>query len=372
VGVNNNNVFKNMNRADMHIVGYDGHSDIGRTVPGSLRTGPDEVGSKLIFTGLCAGKDNIHNMKERYPGAQILTTFNSSYFNTEDRPTGKVMTRSENLNVLMELVKGAVRKDDWATINTNIRQNAVLFPYSHVMPGGTNYISPIHTDIRRKVLDADHDGQADYLDKFANLDTFKVQTDTAREFQPVAPTRPAEVLDGTVTHLAAQALNTATGYNNVTQDYKKQNILGNGYFDPKPGEKAIVKFERTQVEGQTTLLMTVNAHYAHMSVESLRAVAAYEFIQQIAKDENLTGADAKLMGLTFSAFSILYDESRWGRDEVIWNNLLTTLGLPTELSMDPIAALLNDEHHDYSGNTTHVQKWKQQLPPTVVAALNRG
>ncbi|MEW5853653.1 MAG: hypothetical protein AB2A00_33060 [Myxococcota bacterium] len=371
VGVNQNNIFKDMNREDVHIVGYDGHSDIGRTVPGSLRGAPNEVGKKLIFTGMCAGKDNLHNMRERFPDAQVITTFTSSYFNTEERNGGKVMSRSENFNTLMELINGAVKKQDWEQINENIRDNAVLFPWSHVMPGGTNYISPAHTEIRRKVLDTDHDGQADYLDKFANFDTFKVATDTAREFQPLPPSHPAETLEGTVPHLAAQALNTATGYNGVTHDYKKQNVIGAGYFEPKAGEKAIVKFERTQVDGQTVLHMSVNSHYAHMSVEALRAVAHYEFIQQIGQDQGLSTVDRKLMGLTFAAFSIMYDEARWGRDETIWTNLLKALGLPAEIPFAPIRSLLDEEHHDYSGNMTHVREWKRQIPQPVLDALGR-
>src|SRR5690606_27079122 len=132
-------------------------------------------------------------------------------FNTAERDGGKVMTRSENFNVLMELVEGVSERRGWESINKDIRDDAVLFPYHHPMAGGTNYISPIHTHIRRKVLDSDHDGQADYLDKLVNCDTFKEATDTAREFTAIPPTHPVEKLDGTVPHLAVQALNTATG-----------------------------------------------------------------------------------------------------------------------------------------------------------------
>ncbi|MBI5495283.1 MAG: hypothetical protein HY904_09645 [Deltaproteobacteria bacterium] len=370
VGINRDDLFRDMNKEDVHIVGYDGHSDLGRTVPDALVNSPDSKGKKLIFTGLCAGKDNIHNMRERYPDAQVLTTFTSSYFDTTTRAGKKVMNESENFNTLMEVVEGSVKRLSWEKLNDNIRENGVLFPWSHVMPGGTNYISPVHTEIRRKVLDTDHDGQADYLDKFANFDTFKPTADTLREFDAVTPSRPAEVLEGTVPHLAAQALNTGTGYNSVTQDYKKQNILGDGYFTPKAGEKAIVRFEKdTAPDGSKILKMQVNANHAHMSVEGLRAVASYEFIQTIAKEQNLTGVDAKLMGLTFAAFSILYDQSRWGRDETIWTGMLRHLGLPENIPFGPISKLLDEEHHDYSGNMEHVRKFKAALPADILARL---
>ena len=367
--VNRSDIFAEMDEPDMHIVGYDGHSDIGRTIPGSLRGAPDADGKKLIFYGLCAGKDNLDNVRERYPDAQLLTTFTSSYFNTTERDGKKVMTRSENFNVLMELVEGTVKGSDWETINREIRRDAILYPYHHVMPGGTNYISPAHTAIRRKALDSDNDGQADYLDKFANFDTFKVATDTRREFEAIKPSRPADVLDGTVTHLAAMALNTATGYNSVTSKYKDGNIIGDGYFEPKDGETAIVKFERATVDGERVVKMKVNSHYAHMSAEALRAVAQYEFIQLMGDEAQLSPVDQKLMGLTFAAFSIMYDMERWGRDDAIWQGVLATLGLPEQLSMQPIRSLLDAEHHDYSGNMEHVRKWKAQIAPELLAAL---
>lgn len=371
VGENHNSVFEDMDEKDVHIVGYDGHSDIGRAIPASLRRGDAEEGKKLIFYGLCAGKDNLNNVRGQYPNAQVITTFNSSYFNTKDVNGKKVMSRSENFNVLMQLIDGAVKNSNWDTINNNIRQKAILYPWSHVMPGGTNYISPVHTLIRAKVLDSDHDGQADYLDKLVTFDTHKVATDTAREFTAIEATHPVDLLDGTVPHLAAMALNTATGYNTETQKYKKQNIIGNGYFKPEAGDTRIVKFERTKIEGQDVLLMQVNANYAHMSVEALRAVAHYAFIMEMGGERNLSTVDKKLMALTFAAFSINYDEARWSRDSAIWNGLLETLNLPRDLPMRELLNLIDEEHHDYSGNMTHVRKYKESLSADALAALEQ-
>jgi hypothetical protein len=368
---NRDNIFDKMNDDKFHIVGYDGHSDIGRAVPEALEGAPASTGKKLIFTGLCAGKDNIHALQDKYPDAQVLTTFNSSYFNTTDVGGGKKrMSRSENFNVLMSVVENAVDRRPWTTINQDIRDNAVLFPWSHVMPGGTNYISPAHTMIRRRVLDQDHDGQADVLDRLFNVDTTRVNEDTAREFNPVTSDRPADKLDGTRVHLAAMGLNTATGYNSVTQPYKKSNIIGDGYFQPQPGETAVVKFEKTKVEGQDVLLMKVNAQYAHMSTESLRAVAHYQFIQDTCGSMDVV--DRKLMGLTFGAFSIMYDRGGYSRDPAIWRGLLKAAGLPTDISMSKIQSLLDAEHHDYSGNTTHVKEWRASLPASVIDALKAG
>jgi subtilisin-like proprotein convertase family protein len=370
IQVNRDSIFNKMDDPKFQIVGYDGHSNIGRNIPASLNRAPQSNGKKLIFYGLCAGKDNLHNVREQFPDAQLLTTFNSSYFNTRTDNGKKVMTRSENFNVLMELIDGAVHRKDWKKINNEIKRDAVLYPWHHPMAGGTNYISPIHTDIRRTVLDSDNDGQADYLDKLVTFDSQRVATDTRREFDPVDPGRPADKLDGTIVHMATQALNTATGYNSKTKAYKKGNIIGDGYFTPNASEQGtIVKFERTQKDGETVLLMKVNKNYAHMSVESLRAVAQYSFIKEIAGDEGLNATDSKMMALTFAAFSIMYDNARWGRDDAVWKGLLEQFNLPPGIPFDPIRRLLDDEHHDYSGNMTHVREWKKAIDPSVLAEL---
>jgi hypothetical protein len=268
----------------------------------------------------------------------------------------------------MELAEGAAHRRGWDDINDNIRDRAVFYSWYHPMPGGTNYISPVHTKTRRKVLDSDHDGQADYLDKLVNFDTYKVATDTAREFSPIAPSHPVESLDGTVTHLAAMALNTATGYNTETKPYKKQNIIGGGYFEPGPDDKEIVRFEKdTAPDGAEFYRMTVNANYAHMSVEALRAVAHYRFVMEM--DSSLGDVDRKLMGLVFAAFSINYDEAYYSRDPKIWEGLLQQMNLPADIPMRPILSLLDDEHHDYSGNRTHIREWKEDIPADALAAL---
>jgi subtilisin-like proprotein convertase family protein len=366
---NRDTIFEDMDLEETHIVGYDGHSDIGRNIPASLRTGDEAVGDKLIFYGLCAGKDVLSRVRSQYPNSQILTTFNSSYFRTKDVNGRKVMTHSENFNALMQVIDGAVHRHDWKKINENIRRKAIMYPWSHPMPGGQNYISPIHTDIRRQVLDSDHDGVADILDKFVHFDLHKIATDTAREWQPIEPGRDADVLDGTLVHLATMALNTATGYNSETKAWKKQNIVSAGFYDPEPGDDRIVRFEDAEIDGKQVLELRVNKQFAHMSVEGLRGAVHYQFMREIADTRGLSETDGKLMGLVFAAFSINYDEARWGRDDHIWTGLLEHLNLPADLPLAPLKRILNDEKHDYSGNRAMIRKWKESIPQAVIDQL---
>ncbi len=203
----NRDIFDEMDNSEFQIVGYDGHSNIGRTIRYALENAPDKAANKkLIFYGLCAGKDNIFRVREKYPDAQIMTTHNSSYFRTSKGPDGKSrMVESENFNALMQVINGIAERKDWKGIREDIKNKAIPWYWKnyHALPGGMNYITPIDTNIRRMGLDTDFDGQADPIDKLVNFNTFSVREDTAAEFEPVDPGVPADQLDGTNVTTAA-------------------------------------------------------------------------------------------------------------------------------------------------------------------------
>lgn len=366
--VNHNSIFDDMGDENMHILGYDGHSDFGRAVPDSLRGAPEEAGKKLVFTGLCSGKDNINTVRDAYPDAQLLTTYTSSYFNTTKVDGKTQMSRSENFNTLMVLVKDSIKRKPWTTINKDIRDEAILFPWNHVMPGGTNYISPVHTMIRRRLLDTDHDGQADILDKLVDFDTHNVNENTYNEFVATDPGYPADKLDGSRVHIATMGLNTETGYNSETQDYKRSNIIGGGFFEPKPGDP-ILRFDKDVVDGQKVLYLRVNKNYAHMSADALRAVASYQMIQDISVDSHRKPQENKLLGLIFATASLAYDSGWSSRDQQIWSGLLGAMNLPQDIPFAPFKRLIDAEHHDYTGNMTHVRTLLKDLPASTIDAL---
>ncbi len=391
----NRDIFDEMDNPEFHIVGYDGHSNIGRTIRYALERAPDEAANKkLIFYGLCAGKDNIFRVREKYPDAQIMTTHNSSYFRTSKGPDGKSrMVESENFNALMQVINGIAEKKDWKAIRSDIKNKAIPWYWKnyHALPGGMNYITPIDTNIRRMALDSDFDGQADPIDKLVNFNTFSVREDTRAEFEPVDPGVPADQLDGTKIHTAAASLNTAVLYNPLTKPYNDTGrVIGGGFFEGTPDDP-IVKFEKSELNGEPVWILKVNKHYAHMSEEALRAVASFEWNEQIYRENpelyskrwrnelpwsersNPTAADRKLMGLTLATFSLAYDmkDAYFGphrRDREIWDNLLEYYNLP-DLNYRDIYKLIYDEEHDYSGSPKMVNNWKKKIPADVLAAM---
>ncbi|MCA9538974.1 MAG: hypothetical protein KC620_08795, partial [Myxococcales bacterium] len=388
-------LFKPMADKSVHIVGYDGHSDIGRNIRHALENAPDASGPKLIFYGLCAGKDALFRVRARYPESQVLTSFNSTYFRTEPGPDGvRRMVESENFNVLMEVLAGIAGRKDWAAIREGIVQRAIprYWKAHHALPGGMNYVTPIDTGLRRNVLDSDRDGQADALDKLVDFNVFAIRDDTAHEFTPIDPGRPAEAIDGTDIHVAANSLNTAVLYNPFTRLYNDTGrIIGGGFADLPP-EAGIVHWRNLTLNAEPVWVLDVNRHYAHMSEEAMRAAAFLAWNQRLYAESPESYArrwrsstwkldrehpdliDCVLMGLTLATFTLAYDMlDRYGtphpRDEEIWRGLLTYHGWPLGLAYRPIHQLIVDEHHDYSGSPNIVEKWRAGIEPSVLEAL---
>lgn len=387
-------VFATMDDPGVHVVGYDGHSDIGRNMRRALQRAPDMAGAKLVFYGLCAGKDALFRVRSRYPGAQIMTSFNSSYFRTAEGADGqKRMVESENFNALMEVLRGIAERDDWVAIRDAIRERAIprYWKRLHALPGGMNYVTPIDTGLTASALDRDRDGQADALDRLVDFNTFDVVDDTAREFEPRDPGRPATALDGTDVHVAANTCNTAMLYNPLTKKYNDRGrIVGGGYVDLAPGGP-IVRFRDIDLDGEPAWVLEANHAHAHMSEEALRAVALYAFNRHVATADPDTyrdrwrastwaspagrpdPADVALMGLTLAMFTLTYDMNDGfagphRRDVEIWQKLLGVHGLPP-LDHRPIWQLIWDEKHDYAGSPGIVSKWRDAIPTETIEIL---
>lgn len=386
-------VFAGMDDPAVHIVGYDGHSDIGRNMRRALARAPDQVGHKLVFYGLCAGKDALFRVRARYPEAQVLTTFNSSYFRTADAGDGRRMVESENFNALIEVLRGIEARADWKAIRDRIREDAIprYWKGHHALPGGMNYVTPIDTGLRQTVLDLDADGQADALDRLVDFNAFDVATDTRAEFHARDPERPAGALAGTEVHVAANTCNTAMLYNPLTKKYNDTGrIVGAGYVDMK-ADAGIVRWSEIELDGEAAWALEVNHHYAHMSEEALRAVALYSWNAHVwqrdpsryrnrwrastwqSQPERPDRADVLLMGLLLATFTLAYDMNEGfagphHRDREIWDALLVRFGLPS-IDIRAPWALIIDEHHDYAGSPAMVTAWREKLDAETIAAL---
>ena len=357
-----NDMFKEMDDADAHIQIYTGHSDWGRNVRRSLEQAPETTGeNKLVLNELCVGKGELQMMRETFSKADIVTTFNSSHFWRGGN--------SEGIQLALSVFDGVAKRQDYGAMAKETRRRNP-FRSIHAAQGiDNNFLFPNAVSERRKVLDRDHDGQADLFDRVVNFDTFAVAEETQREFQAKAPGRAAETLVGTKIHFAAQTINRLCLFN---EEYEGANTKGEvmpgGFFEPQPGETALFRFGEVQIDDVDHLVLTMNSHYAHMSEEAVRMAATFEYNQfKSARPQSDTRArKAVINGLLLAAHSLHTDSSV--RDDEVWAVFLDAYGFP-EMPRRVFEDAKEAEHHFYAGSNKAVNRVLDELTAEQQMAL---
>lgn len=355
-----------MKDAGVQIVGYDGHSNWGRNMSASVRNGPpaaDGGSGKLVFYNMCVGKGTLDKVREKYPNAQVATTYGASRY---QKGADDLMEEGEGVQVFLALVDGIASRSSWEALHKTMNAAADM-DWTRTWD---NFLTPISTLTRERVLDRDHDGQADYLDKHFNFNTFQVPEDTSREFRPIKQVRLTELLDGTRVLVSGNMINTLSEFSSLLSITNRDSkVIPDGYFDPGPNDLALVRFTRAPgTGGRTEYRMQVNSRYAHMSEEALRSVAVYEFNRFLHKsgELGLGAVDAKLNGLILVGRSLDVDEG--SRDTEVWNALLARYNLP-RVDRSVVDAILEAEHHDYAGSPAMVHELKSKLSAQALREL---
>jgi hypothetical protein len=357
-------MFKRVEDTDTDMVIYTGHSNWGRNMRGSLKGIDNPTGGKdkLVLTDLCVGKGEMQQFKDKFPNADMVTTFNSSYFipGTADREAN-----SEGINSILATFDGIAERAPYSEIAEDVRR-ANPWGHTHRREGvDNNFIFPGDEVVRRRVLDRDHDGQADILDRVVDFNSFKPETDAARDFTPVEG-RPAAIQDGTKLHFAAMTVTRLGVYSGILdKETTDGRVTPGGLFDPAVGETDMFRFERQAIGGKPGIVMTMNSQYAHASEESLRAGACYEFARYIQGDAG-NGVDNRLNALMFASHSLKTDTA--GGDTATWNALLKAKGMPA-INRRDVETAKSSDHDYYSGSDEAVKALRSKLDESVLNAI---
>jgi len=308
-------VFKNITKDDVDIVWYTGHSSYGRNFPRSLKNAPTHTGKdKLVVFDTCYGKDNMQQVRQQYPQAELLATFNSSDY-------------GDSMNAMRAMWKGIGARSPWKTISEDI---------------GDNWITPAATMIRRRILDRDGDGRADVFDRLFDVNLQRVDDNLRRAFQPVEPEGEPHRLNSLYGVVAANWLNRgASGYNAPMHDRNDNSrVSAAGFFNGAPGDPPI-RFEEIQHEdGETGWALSINHRFGHMPEEVLRAVATFE-LNRFWCDTDPAYAfhddplRARVNGLMAVAWTLDHDLS--SNDSRVWTELLKAYNLPADIDRYDIA-----------------------------------
>jgi hypothetical protein len=357
-------MFKRVEDPDTDMVIYTGHSNWGRNMRGSLEglDNPTGGANKLVLTDLCVGKGEMQQFKDKFPNADMVTTFNSSYFIPG---SAQREAESEGINAILTTFDGIANRAPYSEIAEGVRR-ANPWGYEHDKEGvDNNFIFPGDELARRRVLDRDHDGQADILDRVVDFNSFKPALDAARDFAPIDG-RPAAIQDGTKLHFAAMTVTRLGVYSEtLAADTSDGRVTPGGMYDPQPGETDMFRFERQAIEGRPGVIMTMNSAYAHASEESLRAGACYEFARFVQGDEG-DPLNNRLNALMFASHSL--DTDTASGDTVTWTALLEAKGMPA-ISRREVEAAKSSDHDFYSGSNSAVRALRGKLDESVLNAV---
>jgi len=396
------NIFDDMNDPNVHMIAYMGHSEMGQMAREHLRKNVEQVGKKLLYFGMCTGVHTMQDVRAHYHDAHVVTTLGPGWVFSMEYPDR--IEEAEGFRGLMVTISAAVNREKYGKIHHRLKTEAMLHRYHDAIPltDNNNFVTTSMDWVMSRVTDHDGDGIVDIIDTNSNDVTYEIPTDPAQEFRAIN-TLAAEHLYGGKVLAAVNALATSSWYNPMTESYSHTQVLAGGYFDPDPGERVIVKFERVETDHGPNYIMRVNAHYAHMSMELLNAITHFEFIMTInkhhmndkefvdslrpslahldprgaefGKAQLLDACDAldktehKLMALLFAASVLTYDRSLVGRQTEVWRKLLAVYGFPMDMPFWRVRRILEQEHHAYTGRPGLVKTWKETLPRAVLRKL---
>ena len=263
-------IFSSMNDPKTNVILYTGHSNLGGNVSEELRLGTEEKGSKLIMLAMCRGKQNMHEVANKYPSAHFVTTDNPSYF-------------SSVMPMALGMVDGCLNQRDYEAMK---RQTPAIYD----VHGKDNYFYP-HEPRRYAYYDVDKDGLIDgkgaHRDRIFNL-TLRPPT-TRRMDGVVRPNtlNPRE-LDGTHVDHATQFLNTLMTYHvdhgHHTSKFTNADMdafQSAGWFDGPATEKV-----RITKNSDGTMGVSVNKGLHDQSWAVLGAIVQFEVAKQLLMERN--------------------------------------------------------------------------------------
>ncbi|MEQ9495789.1 MAG: proprotein convertase P-domain-containing protein [Deltaproteobacteria bacterium] len=371
------NMFQAADDPDIDVVQYDGHSNLGRNIENSIANAPDMVGSKIFSIGACATTDRSFMIRNRYPNpqsAQLINTYESTYFNYNRDGGPKVMNYSENMMLMTGMMDAMTKLKPWTgTDSIGKALDRATDSWSHTVD--INYTNPGRLE-QLMLWDLDANGVPDGGQAVWDGGRIKPEEDVRNEFRPKAPSVPVDRLDGTKLFAAVQSLDTFGRYNPITHGgYQVRTLTSNGFSENLGPDDPMVKIAKDRAGAWT---FAFNPHFSHASIEAFRAELHHEFINAVmAQSTNrrvrgLDPAERKTMALLFTAASLEYDNGWY--DDRVFDALLERHNYPDGIGYRDLSAVLHEEHtrtpHELAGNWRNIAEVKDRIGADVYAKLS--
>lgn len=325
-------MLKEMNDPDVNIQVYTGHSELGGNIAQSLKAAPQtEVGSKLVYLGMCRGKQNVADFTNRFPRAHLITT-------------AKPATAYGTDGMVEAILDTVVERGDYSVLAKKAPNRAYSGEGDHMLPNDPRMYS-------YRDLDADGKLDAGYrMDRVYDIYP-RAPGQAAIDFLPGPPVDPAKV-DGTNVLNAIGFANTLLTYHvehgdrtsPITAKYT-DNLIADGFYRSDSDE--FLKVTPETKNGRTFLRVGVNSRYANQSEHALGMRVLYELNRYITvQEKGSLDADDKMRGLLLACEWLEYMEGPTSLADKLTLNIAKLYGWPEGISYFGVIrpAFLKDDH----------------------------
>lgn len=169
-----------------------------------------QSGYKLMMNTQCAGLTTRFAIAKMFPEADIYSSWDSTYFQTDRSGT---ISASEGLDCFVAVLNGMSRGETHAQLSERI-ERAQWYHEQGRTAGFVQFVGPGHPLVVARYSDVNQDGRADYYDGFLDFALREIQIDVRGSATPRDPGVAASQVGGD----AAKGLGWAVGsLNRVTQ-----------------------------------------------------------------------------------------------------------------------------------------------------------
>lgn len=322
---------------NMHAIFYTGHSNLGGNVSEAIRRGPEENGQKMLSFLICRGQQNIFEVANKYPNAQLTTTLDPHYFaNMDDAVEGRI--------------RGVARRDTYDNMDAKTTFSGRWEKIDH-------FITPSEAE-RYRYTDLDFDGQPelglDGTDRFYDVIS-RVPSEDRTDLVPRAEARAASDIDGTAVMHGVNFARTLITYHLEKGGIANSPLKGRmkdgdrfeaaGWFE---GSGEAVRIEQTRGEdGKPVYNVSVNKAYADQSAYAIGALVQYEILRQYgSKDGTFSKEDnARALVMAGEYLAYMYVSRREA------NAIVRSIGKRAgadNLTFDMLRAAIDVDDHGYT------------------------
>lgn len=267
-----------------------GHAGYGDKIDKALSNGKEQPGDGQIIAHFeCWSANNIARIKNRYPGAQLITTTESTTDNLDEVCSKWLLTgliegwkwQKTHKYVIKELQEKFGRKVDFKEFNL---KNHYIFP---------------HMRLNAQYIDRDNDGIKDSEDHLFNV-TYPVKCDLAFGYEPVKQDFPDYALNGENLNKAVDQLKQIISYNkflekNPIVPWESDKIECDGFFTPEKNGTTVFRFNIDK--GSNKLHLSLSKDFSHSSSSALSRMLSYEAGCFLGKEAGLPDEESVILGL---------------------------------------------------------------------------